>query len=61
MSFKLNEISSNLFLLGAILSANLDYTSIAEYAIKTFIGGIIWMGFKVGADYLSNKIKKNNP
>ena len=61
MSLRPNDISSNVFLLGAILSANIDYASTLEYAIKTFIGGVIWMGFKVGADYLSNKIKKNNP
>ena len=49
--------SSNLFLTGAILLANLDFASIEEYAIKAAIGGIIWMGFKLIGDYLAGKIK----
>jgi len=49
--------SSNLFLTGAILLANLDFTSIEEYAIKAAIGGVIWMGFKLVGDYVGSKIK----
>lgn len=49
--------TSNLFLTGAILLANLDFTSIEEYAIKAAIGGVIWMVFKVAGDYLHKKLK----
>lgn len=49
--------SSNLFLTGAILLANLDFTSIEEYAIKAIIGGAVWMGFKLVGDYVHNKLR----
>ncbi len=49
--------SSNLFLTGAILLANLDFTSIEEYAFKAIIGGAVWMGFKLVGDYVGSKIK----
>ena len=49
--------NSNLFLTGAILFANLDVTSIEEYALKAIIGGAVWMGFKLVGDYMSNKFK----
>jgi len=52
------DSSSHMFLTGAILLANLDYTGLLDYALKAVIGGVIWMGFKLGADYLSNKIRK---
>ncbi len=49
--------NSNLFLTGAILLANLDFTSIEEYAIKAIIGGLVWMGFKLAGDYAGTKLK----
>ena len=49
--------SSNLFLTGAILLANLDFTSIEEYAIKAIIGGAVWMGFKMVGDFVGTKLK----
>ena len=49
--------TSNLFLTGAILLANLDFTSIEEYAIKAAIGGAVWMGFKLVGDYINAKLK----
>ena len=49
--------SSNLFLTGAILLANLDFASIEEYAIKAIIGGAVWMGFKMIGDYVHKKLK----
>lgn len=52
-----SDNSSNIFLTGAILFANLDYSGLVEYAIKAAIGGVIWMGFKLASDYISNKIK----
>ena len=54
-----NDHSSNLFLTGTILLANLDYSGLLDYALKACIGGAIWMSFKIAGDYLSNKMKKN--
>lgn len=51
------EQSSSIFLTGAILFANMDFSGLAEYALKAAIGGAIWMAFKLGADFLSEKIK----
>lgn len=47
-----------MFLTGTILLANLDYSGLMDYALKAVIGGIVWMGFKLGADFLSNKMRK---
>lgn len=58
MNTKLGDSSSSIFLTGAILFANLDYSSLMEYALKAVIGGAIWMGFKLSTDYFSGKIKK---
>ncbi len=51
------ENGSNIFLTGAILLANLDYMGLADYAIKAFIGGVIWMAFKLGGDWVSERIR----
>jgi len=52
------DSTSQVFLTGSILLANLDYSGLLDYALKAVIGGMIWMGFKLGADYISNKRKK---
>lgn len=49
---------SSLFLTGTILLANMDYSSLLDYAVKALIGGVIWMGFKIAGDYFSEKLKK---
>jgi len=49
---------SNLFLTGAIFLANLDYAGLEEYALKAAIGGTIWLGFKLGGDYLTRKLRR---
>ena len=51
--------SSSLFLTGTILLANMDYTGLADYAIKAVVGGAIWMLYKIGGDYFSNKMNGN--
>lgn len=60
MDFKTNNIqadsNSNLLLTGVILFANMDYSNFLDYGIKAIIGGFIWMGFKLTADYFSKKI-----
>lgn len=53
------DSSSHLFLTGAILFANLDYTGLLEYAMKAVIGGAIWMGFKLAGDYFASRKKSS--
>lgn len=52
--------SSNVFLTGAILFANLDSSGLIEYALKAAIGGLIWMGFKLAGEFISERIKRRN-
>jgi len=52
------DSSSNIFLTGSILLANLDYSGLADYAIKALVGGVIWMAFRIGGDYISERLKK---
>jgi len=52
------DSSSNMFLTGTILLANLDYSGLADYAVKALVGGVIWMSFKVAGDYISERLKK---
>jgi hypothetical protein len=47
----------NILLTGMIVFANLDYAGWLDYGVKAIIGGCIWMGFKLAADYISEKIK----
>ncbi len=47
------QTTSNTFLTGAILFANLNYAGLADYAVKAAIGGMIWMVFKLAGDYFS--------
>jgi len=49
--------SSNLFLTGAILLANLDFAGLLDYALKAGIGGAIWLGYKITADYIDSRRK----
>jgi hypothetical protein len=51
------DASTNVFLTGAILLANMDSSGLADYALKAAVGGALWMGFKLGADYLAEFIK----
>ena len=37
--------TGNMLLTASILFANIDYSSITDYAIKAIVGGAIWMGF----------------
>ncbi|MDP3145403.1 MAG: hypothetical protein Q8N66_08380 [Bacteroidota bacterium] len=52
------DSSSNMFLTGTILLANLDYSGLADYALKALVGGVIWMAFRIAGDYISERIKK---
>lgn len=50
--------TGNMLLTASILFANIDYSSLMDYAIKAIVGGAIWMAFKVGGEYFSDKIRK---
>lgn len=50
--------SSNIFLTGAILLANLDFVGLLDYAVKAMVGGAIWLGYKMAADYIERKKSK---
>ena len=52
------DSSSNMFLTGTILLANLDYSGLADYAVKALVGGVIWMTFRLAGDYISERFKK---
>jgi hypothetical protein len=52
------DASTNAFLTGTILLANMDYSGLLDYAIKAAIGGVVWLGFKLGADYITEVIKR---
>ena len=49
---------SNVLLTGCIFLANLDFTGLLDYAVKAIIGGGIWLGYKVTADFLDRKRSK---
>lgn len=49
------DSASNIFLTGAILLANLDFTGLIDYALKAAIGGAIWLSYKLTADYIDKK------
>lgn len=53
--------SSSVFLTGAILFANMDYSGLMDYALRAAIGGAIWMAFKIATDYMSQKMNNNKP
>ena len=46
---------SNILLTGAIFLANMDLEGFADYAIKAAMGGAIWLGFKLAADFIDRK------
>lgn len=50
-----HSTSSSVLLTGCILLANLDVTGLVDYAIKAGIGGAIWLGYKIVADYIERK------
>lgn len=53
-----SDTSTSVFLTAAVVLANVDYSSLAEYAIKAAIGGLIWMGFKLTGDWITQRLGK---
>lgn len=54
-----HSASSNVFLTGIILLANLDFNGFLDYGIRTVMGGLIWFGFQELMDY--RRRKRKNP
>ena len=52
------NISSNMLLTGCIFLANIDLTGLLDYAVKAFIGGGIWLGYKLAADFIDKRRSK---
>jgi hypothetical protein len=52
--------SSSILLTGVVFLANLDFVGLLDYALKAGIGGAIWLGFKLTADYIDRK-RKSKP
>jgi hypothetical protein len=48
---------NNVLLTGIILLANSSVTDLVTYGIKAAIGGAVWLGYKVAADYIDRKRK----
>jgi hypothetical protein len=36
----------------------MDFSGFMDYAVKALIGGGIWLGYKMTADYIDRKRKK---
>ena len=53
------DSTSNMLLYGAIMFANIDYVSVADYVIKALLGGAVWFGFKLLQDYYSVKVRSH--
>ena len=52
-----DSTSSSILLTGVVFLANLDFVGLLDYALKVAIGGAIWLGYKLTADYLGRKSK----
>lgn len=56
----LNQVQNNfsVFMLGAMLNilAAIDVAGIIDYSIRAFLGGLVWLVFKLLGDYLTKKM-----
>lgn len=57
MKTETNGYFSNVLLTGTLLLANMDVSGLLDYGLKAIIGGGIWLGFKIAADYYDRKRK----
>ncbi len=50
----------SIFLLGVLLNlmAAINYASLFDYGLKAFLGGLIWLGFKLLGEYITGKMQK---
>ncbi len=60
----MNNVQHNMpaFVLGAVLNvlAVVDVAGLVDYLARAVAGGIVWLVFKLLADYLSKRINKEN-
>lgn len=54
---KTDNVSSNVLLTGIVLLANFDIAGLMDYGLKAIVGGAVWLGYKLAADYVA-EIKK---
>jgi hypothetical protein len=52
--------TDDLMLTACIWYAQIDFTSLADYALKAIIGGVVWFGFKLATDYITEKFKNKD-
>jgi hypothetical protein len=57
---KTNETGSNVLLTGIVLLANFDLAGLMDYGLKAVVGGAVWLGYKLTADYLAERKKMQN-
>lgn len=48
---------SNVLLTGTILLANVDVNGLLDYGLKAFLGGAIWLSFKLTSEYIERRRK----
>lgn len=51
---------SNVLLTGTILLANVDVNGLLDYGLKAFLGGAVWLGYKLTAEYLERRRKRKH-
>jgi hypothetical protein len=51
---------SNVLLTGTLLLANVDVNGLVDYGLKALLGGAVWLGYKLTADYLDRRKKQKN-
>lgn len=51
---------SNVLLTGTILLANVDMNGLLDYGLKAFLGGAVWLGYKLAAEYMERRRKAKN-
>jgi len=56
-SYTQTENFGSLMLYGTFMFTNIDYIGILDYLIKAILGGVVWFGLKLIADYLTVRIK----
>lgn len=50
----------NILLAGCILAANLDFNGLLDYGLKAALGGLVWLGVRLAADYVAERKKRVN-
>jgi hypothetical protein len=51
---------SNVLLTGTLLLANVDVNGLLDYGLKAFLGGAVWLGYKLAAEYMERRRKAKN-